>query len=118
VTKTALDTWNFLADQHSRTHVSPTIRDVAENFGIGNHSAWKRVQKLVELGYVAPQNGKQGITLLMMPDAGKTLAEALREAGKGIVKHDDYGEFSLAWHSCVTFTPNQILATGWEAVCQ
>lgn len=114
MTKTDLATWNFLADQHSRTHVSPTIRDIAEHFGIGNHSAWKRVQKLVELGYVAPQNGKQGITLLMLPDAGKTLAEALREAGDHRDAQVRNGPMRVSVHSL--FTMKEILELGWEVV--
>lgn len=116
MTQTDLATWNFLADQHSRTPVSPTLRDVAEHFGIGSHSAWKRIQKLVELGYVAPQNGKQGIVLLMMPDAGKTLAEALREAGEdGRIMHPHHTG-GLKVPTSLNFTREEILATGWEVV--
>jgi hypothetical protein len=112
MTKTDSLTWQFLADHHEREAYAPTLRDVSEHFGIGGHSAWKRVQKLVALGYVAPQNGKQGIQLLMAPDKGKTLAEALREAGED-------GKVSLngrVFSYDGLFNRNSVLATGWEAI--
>lgn len=114
MTKSDSLTWQFLADHHERESYAPTLRDISEHFNIGGHSAWKRVQKLVALGYVAPQNGKQGIQLLMAPDRGKTLAEALREAGdKVAVRHPVRG----LRYDCL-FTRADILATGWEAICQ
>jgi hypothetical protein len=114
MTKTDSLTWQFLADHHERETYAPTLRDVSEHFGIGGHSAWKRVQKLVALGYVAPQNGKQGIQLLMAPDRGRTLAEALREAGDGISAQVRLGDSIFSVHGY--FTAKDILTTGWQVI--